>query len=47
MSHGVKQQRLIVVGAGEDHPVASNTTAEGRAQNRRVELTIVPVEKKA
>jgi outer membrane protein OmpA-like peptidoglycan-associated protein len=46
-THGVKQQRLIVVGAGEDHPVASNTTPEGRAQNRRVELTIVPVEKKA
>jgi outer membrane protein OmpA-like peptidoglycan-associated protein len=46
-SHGVKQQRLIVVGAGEDHPVASNATTEGRAQNRRVELTIVPVEKKA
>lgn len=44
-SHGVKQQRLITVGAGESHPVASNDTEQGRATNRRVELTIVPVEK--
>ena len=43
---GVNQSRLIVVGAGEDHPIAGNDTEEGRAQNRRVELTIVPVEKK-
>ena len=41
-SHGVKSQRLITVGAGESHPVASNDTEAGRAQNRRVELTIVP-----
>ena len=46
-SRGVKQQRLIVVGAGEEHPVASNATPEGRQLNRRVELTIVPVEKKS
>jgi outer membrane protein OmpA-like peptidoglycan-associated protein len=44
-SHGVKQQRLITVGAGEGHPVASNDSETGRAQNRRVELTIVPVTK--
>jgi outer membrane protein OmpA-like peptidoglycan-associated protein len=47
MSHGIRQQRLIVVGDGEQHPIASNATPEGRQQNRRVELTIVPVEKKA
>jgi outer membrane protein OmpA-like peptidoglycan-associated protein len=46
-SRGVNQQRMIVVGAGEYHPVDSNDTSEGRARNRRVELTIVPVEKKA
>jgi outer membrane protein OmpA-like peptidoglycan-associated protein len=45
-SRGVRQVRLMVVGDGENHPVASNATPEGRQQNRRVELTIVPVEKK-
>ena len=44
-SHGVKGQRLITVGAGEAHPVASNDTEQGRSANRRVELTIVPVTK--
>jgi len=46
-SHGVQDQRMIKVGAGEKHPVASNATAEGRQLNRRVEITIVPVEQKA
>jgi len=32
-----------VVGDGENHPVASNDTPDGRQANRRVELTIVPV----
>ena len=40
---GVMQQRMIVVGAGEAHPISSNDTDVGRAQNRRVEITIVPV----
>ena len=44
-SHGVASQRLITIGAGESHPVASNDTEQGRAANRRVELTIVPVTK--
>jgi outer membrane protein OmpA-like peptidoglycan-associated protein len=43
-SHGVMQQRLITVGAGESRPIASNDTDAGRAQNRRVEITLVPVE---
>ncbi len=42
-SRGVMQQRMIVVGAGESRPVASNNTDAGRAQNRRVEITLVPV----
>ena len=46
-SRGVARERMIAVGAGPDHPVDTNDTAEGRAQNRRVEITIVPVEKKA
>jgi len=40
---GVMQQRLITVGAGESRPVATNDTDAGRAQNRRVEITLVPV----
>lgn len=46
-SHGVKSQRLLPIGAGETHPVASNDTEQGRASNRRVELTIVPVTKQS
>jgi outer membrane protein OmpA-like peptidoglycan-associated protein len=42
-SQGVQGGRLITVGAGEAHPIASNDTEQGRAANRRVELTIVPV----
>lgn len=46
-SRGVQRQRMIPVGAGQDHPIASNDTAEGRQQNRRVEITIVPVQQRA
>jgi outer membrane protein OmpA-like peptidoglycan-associated protein len=42
-SHGVDRSRMVTVGAGEAHPTASNDTDAGRAQNRRVEITIVPV----
>lgn len=42
-SRRVMSDRLIIVGGGENHPVASNDTKAGQAQNRRVELTIVPV----
>lgn len=39
-AHGVERNRLTVVGHGETEPVADNTTAEGRRQNRRVEIVI-------
>ncbi|MCJ7452893.1 MAG: OmpA family protein [Steroidobacteraceae bacterium] len=42
-SRGVPGSRLVTIGAGPDYPIASNDTEEGRAQNRRVEITIVPV----
>lgn len=35
---GVMADQLVAVGHGKSQPVASNATAEGRAQNRRVEL---------
>lgn len=38
VSNGVDAGQLTAKGAGESKPVASNDTAEGRAQNRRVEL---------
>ncbi|GIW43349.1 MAG: hypothetical protein KatS3mg077_0631 [Candidatus Binatia bacterium] len=38
--HGIAASRLQVKGMGESQPVASNDTAEGRAQNRRVELLV-------
>lgn len=42
LSRQVSPSRLIVVGYGENRPVASNNTAQGKAQNRRVELLIEP-----
>jgi outer membrane protein OmpA-like peptidoglycan-associated protein len=42
-SHGVNAQRVMTVGAGETHPVASNATPEGRQANRRVELSLEPI----
>lgn len=42
-NQGVIPQRLSAQGMGEDHPIASNATAAGRALNRRVEIIIEPV----
>jgi outer membrane protein OmpA-like peptidoglycan-associated protein len=42
-SRRVDPQRMIMTGAGASHPVASNGTEAGRAENRRVEITIVPL----
>ena len=42
-AQAVNTQRLITVGYGETRPIASNDTPEGRQQNRRVEITLVPV----
>jgi outer membrane protein OmpA-like peptidoglycan-associated protein len=39
---GISSSRLSAKGFGETNPVASNATPEGRAQNRRTELVVVP-----
>jgi outer membrane protein OmpA-like peptidoglycan-associated protein len=40
MQGGVIRQRLITQGYGETRPIASNTSDDGRARNRRVEVYI-------
>lgn len=44
---GVSGNRIAAFGRGEDQPVATNLTAEGRAQNRRVEIIIRPTARQA
>lgn len=39
---GVNPARIVATGAGQSNPVATNETAAGRAQNRRVEILIRP-----
>ena len=39
---GVQSVRMDVVGFGKTQPIASNATESGRAQNRRVELILLP-----
>lgn len=43
---GVDPARLSAIGYGEYHPIASNTTAEGRGRNRRVVIAIYQEEQK-
>ncbi len=38
---GVKADRLVADGLGSENPIASNATAAGREQNRRVEITLI------
>ncbi|MCK0151750.1 OmpA family protein [Marivita sp. S6314] len=42
MSEGVPSFRIQSIGRGEDQPIASNLTPDGRAQNRRVEIVVLP-----
>ena len=41
VSKGVEKNRIYTEGKGEKDPIASNSTAEGRAKNRRVEIEMV------
>ena len=40
--HGFQPARLSASGYAEYHPVASNATAEGRSENRRVDIIVLP-----
>ena len=42
-SRGIDQRRMSAVGYGLERPIASNATEAGRAQNRRVEISISPL----
>jgi outer membrane protein OmpA-like peptidoglycan-associated protein len=42
IKRGVDPDRIRAEGRGEDDPVASNSDAEGRANNRRVEIIVTP-----
>jgi outer membrane protein OmpA-like peptidoglycan-associated protein len=44
---GIPRDRMHAEGMGEDQPVADNATAEGRADNRRVEIVLVPNQENA
>jgi chemotaxis protein MotB len=43
-SVGMEPARLQAVGLSEYHPIASNRTARGRSQNRRIEIVLLPLE---
>ena len=40
---GISGERLSAVGYGEYQPISSNKTAEGRAQNRRIQIVLTPL----
>jgi len=46
MLHGISKNRISVTGYGDTRPISSNTTEEGRAKNRRVEVKLMPQEGK-
>jgi hypothetical protein len=40
ITHGVPEDRVTAMGVGKTEPIADNKTAEGRANNRRVEIIL-------
>ena len=45
VARGVAADRITAVGVGPDRPIADNKSAEGRANNRRVEIIVQPQKK--
>ena len=43
IAQGNNPNRFQAIGMGQNDPIATNATPEGRAQNRRVEIKIVPL----
>ena len=41
ISYGIDRSRLIAIGKGSQNPIADNSTAEGRVQNRRIEVELL------
>ena len=44
-NRGVAANRISVAGMGSRQPIASNTTTDGKAQNRRVEIKVNPIQR--
>lgn len=47
LDEGIDSSRITAKGEGENNPIASNKTREGRAQNRRVEIVVPAFEYEA
>jgi outer membrane protein OmpA-like peptidoglycan-associated protein len=44
VGEGVNPSRVSIIGYGEARPIADNSTEAGRAMNRRVTITIIPIQ---
>lgn len=41
ISQGIEANRIVAKGFGESHPIANNATPQGKAQNRRTEISVL------